>query len=213
MAATKRVSYEPTVDASASVFYDGNYYLQAQTLYINSGSNFDISSIKLTLKKKNSPTGDLNVYLCATTGTPGDPVFGTVYSSGTIDSSTLSSTDNVEEIAMSSYRVVNGGYYSIILKGQSSWTSNYVDCRIKDSGGYSGGQNHYSANNGVDWSSYVGDFYFEIWGTDPVAETNMKLNVGDAWKTVSALKVNVGDSWKAVTKAKVNIGDTWKTVF
>jgi hypothetical protein len=43
--------------------------------------------------------------------------------------------------------------------------------------------------------------------------TNMKLNVGDSWKTVTAVKVNVGDSWKPVTKVQVNVGDSWKTVF
>ena len=43
--------------------------------------------------------------------------------------------------------------------------------------------------------------------------TNMKLNVGDSWKTVTAVKINVGDTWKPVTKVQQNIGDTWKTVF
>lgn len=46
-----------------------------------------------------------------------------------------------------------------------------------------------------------------------VALTNMKINVGDAWKDVDEIKINVGDSWKTVTKIQINIGDTWKTIF
>ena len=41
---------------------------------------------------------------------------------------------------------------------------------------------------------------------------NMKVNIGDSWKSVVAIKINVGDSWKDVTAIKQNIGDTWKTV-
>ena len=43
--------------------------------------------------------------------------------------------------------------------------------------------------------------------------TNMKINVGDAWKDVDSIKINIGDAWKDVDSIKQNIGDTWKTVF
>jgi len=43
--------------------------------------------------------------------------------------------------------------------------------------------------------------------------TNMQINIGDAWKTVSGVQINIGDSWKTVTKVQINIGDAWKTVF
>lgn len=43
--------------------------------------------------------------------------------------------------------------------------------------------------------------------------TGCLLNIGDAWKTVTALKINIGDSWKTVTKIQKNIGDAWKSVF
>jgi hypothetical protein len=43
--------------------------------------------------------------------------------------------------------------------------------------------------------------------------TNIKVNVGDSWKTASAVKINIGDSWKTVSSAKINIGDTWKDIF
>ena len=45
------------------------------------------------------------------------------------------------------------------------------------------------------------------------AGTNMKINIGDAFKDVDEIKINIGGTWKTVTKAQVNIGDTWKTVF
>jgi hypothetical protein len=43
--------------------------------------------------------------------------------------------------------------------------------------------------------------------------TNMQVDIGDVWKTVSGLQINIGDAWKAVTHAWVNIGDVWKTIF
>lgn len=46
-----------------------------------------------------------------------------------------------------------------------------------------------------------------------VALTNMKINIGDAFKDVDEIKINIGDSWKTVTKIQINIGDSWKTIF
>ncbi len=43
--------------------------------------------------------------------------------------------------------------------------------------------------------------------------TNIKINIGDAWKPVSAMKINIGDAWKDVVAVKQNIGDDWKDVF
>ena len=48
---------------------------------------------------------------------------------------------------------------------------------------------------------------------EAVAGTNMKINVGDSLKTVSAIKVNVEDTWRTVSGAKININNTWKTIF
>lgn len=43
--------------------------------------------------------------------------------------------------------------------------------------------------------------------------TNIQINIGDSWKSVSAMKINIGDVWKDVVSVKQNIGDVWKTVF
>lgn len=48
---------------------------------------------------------------------------------------------------------------------------------------------------------------------NPLAGTNMKINIGDTFKEVSSAQINIGDSWKPVTKAQVNIGDSWKSIF
>lgn len=41
---------------------------------------------------------------------------------------------------------------------------------------------------------------------------NFKINIGDVWKTGTAVKINIGDTWKTVIGIKINIGDVWKTV-
>jgi hypothetical protein len=74
---------------------------------------------------------------------------------------------------------------------------------------------------GLGWGSIVeagGDKPTGSWDDFTVTEiaaagTNIKINIGDAWKTVDAAKVNIGDAWKVVDSAKVNIGDAWKTIF
>ena len=43
--------------------------------------------------------------------------------------------------------------------------------------------------------------------------TNAQINIGDAWKSISAMQINIGDAWKAVAGAKINVGDVWKTIF
>ena len=46
-----------------------------------------------------------------------------------------------------------------------------------------------------------------------VTGTNCQINIGDAWKAVSAAQINIGDAWKTVAGMKINIGDDWKTIF
>ena len=83
--------------------------------------------------------------------------------------------------------------------------SNYNSCYQIDS-------NHFiNFYCGVSSDGFVQVFAVEV--PAGATGTDMKLNVGDSWKTVTAVKVNVGDSWKPVTKVQVNVGDTWKEVF
>jgi len=43
--------------------------------------------------------------------------------------------------------------------------------------------------------------------------TNMKINIGDAWKDVVGMKINIGGAWKDVESVKINVGGAWKTVY
>jgi hypothetical protein len=59
--------------------------------------------------------------------------------------------------------------------------------------------------------AYCDHIYIIVYYTEP--PTNMKINIGDAWKDAAELKINIGDSWKEVAAIYENIGDVWKTVF
>jgi len=61
------------------------------------------------------------------------------------------------------------------------------------------------------WGDYATTRSFTV--TGGAAGTDMKINIGDTWKTVTAVKLNVGDVWKPVTKVQINVGDSWRTVF
>jgi hypothetical protein len=54
--------------------------------------------------------------------------------------------------------------------------------------------------------------FFGNSGTTTVSNI-INLNIGDSWKTVTAIWVNIGDSWKAVTAVWLNIGDSWKQIW
>jgi len=52
-----------------------------------------------------------------------------------------------------------------------------------------------------------------VYYTEGAEGTNIKVNVDDAEKNVSAIKVNVDDVEKSVIAAIVNKDDAWKTIF
>jgi hypothetical protein len=52
-----------------------------------------------------------------------------------------------------------------------------------------------------------------VYYTEGAAGTNTQINIGDAWKDISAMKINIGDAWKDVAGAQINIGDAWKEIF
>lgn len=62
-----------------------------------------------------------------------------------------------------------------------------------------------------DETAFVDHVRITVYYTEP--STNMKINIGDAFKDVDEIKINIGDSWKTVTKIQINIGDSWKTIF
>jgi hypothetical protein len=47
-------------------------------------------------------------------------------------------------------------------------------------------------------------------------DTSIRINIGDAWKSVEEVKVNVGDAWKDVTDMddiQIQVGDDWKDLY
>jgi hypothetical protein len=73
----------------------------------------------------------------------------------------------------------------------------------------SGNPGIYIQNDADANSPYIAD-----WTDEASAGGNSKkINIGDAWKDVSAIKINIGDTWKTVSSMKINIGDAWKTLF
>ena len=54
---------------------------------------------------------------------------------------------------------------------------------------------------------------YAVWDTGAAEGTNMQINRGDVWKSVTAMQINRGDVWKAVTGAQINRGDVWKEIF
>ncbi len=52
-----------------------------------------------------------------------------------------------------------------------------------------------------------------VYYTEAATGTNCQINIGDVWKSITAIKINIGDVWKDVAGMKINIGDVWKTVF
>ena len=65
-------------------------------------------------------------------------------------------------------------------------------------------------------SDHTADIYFVkirvYYTASGGSGTNMQINIGDAWKEISAAKINIGDTWKEVAGMQINIGDTWKTI-
>lgn len=73
------------------------------------------------------------------------------------------------------------------------WTREITDTEVGDL---------YNSGDGLSYDDF-----------DAEEGTNMQINIGDAWKEVSAMKINIGDDWKEVAGAQINIGDSWKTIF
>jgi SAM-dependent methyltransferase len=62
-------------------------------------------------------------------------------------------------------------------------------------------------------TGYVDWIPVRVTYTEAAVGTNITMNIGDAWKDVSAIKINIGDSWKDVSGVDINIGDVWKEIF
>ena len=197
---------------SESIAYD-NFWM-AQTITIgNTGANvnFNISYFTLKLKRTGLP-GTINIDLKNVDGSghPGT----TTYSSGSINGDNLDETYTITQIDMSAYEIQASTEYAIVVSAPNGVFANRLNWKRQSSSpAYTGGNEERSSDDGTSWSAIATDFIFEVWGETISAGTNTQINIGDAWKEISAMQINIGDTWKAVVGAQVNIGDAWKTIF
>lgn len=180
-------------------------------------ANYTITSVILTLYKSGyyGEPGILTVSI-KNTDENGLPT-GEDLCSGTTNGNTLTEDTSGEEREISfggGYLLSNGTKYAIVLRAAEASSYDIINWKMDStSPTYSGGAEQYSTDSGDNWTENTDyDLIFETWG-DAAAGTNTQINIGDAWKEVSAIKINIGDTWKEVAGMQINIGDTWKTIF
>ena len=128
--------------------------------------NYDIISVKIKIYRQNTP-GTITVEIQETTG--GEPN-GSVLAIGTINGNAIQETYQTaifEEITFgTSYTLVNGTKYAIVIKASTASGSNILYWRLDStSPTYAGGSRLSSTNGGSSWSEDTSrDFMFETWG-------------------------------------------------
>ncbi len=127
-------------------------------------------------------------------------------------------TDAGWKTASVSYSMSSGTTYWLAVQCDSTATATFMDAE-----GTAGYRSVYStiASTALpaDWTGNTSGSsaslilaIYALYETES-GETGILINIGDAWKDVSAMQINIGDSWKAVAGAQINIGDAWKTIF
>ena len=140
----------------------------AQTFTVgNTGYNidFNLSGINLKLFRVGSP-GNVGINITPVNSS-GHPIISVVYSTGTIDGATLTTTSSGVwyNISMSSYKLEASTKYAIHLYPLGTiGGSDRFHWRADDSSStYSGGQAFSSSDSGGTWTGH-GDHMFEVWG-------------------------------------------------
>ncbi len=159
-AATK---YEYYDNEDTATWAYGSDDVAAQTF--TAESNHTITSVKLKLYKTGNP-GTATFFLTSTIG--GHPNSYGILRTGSTDADTLTVNTAGEwrEITFSSYTLVSGIKYAIVIKAPDGDINNRLYFRYDStSPTYSGGNLEYSLDGGADWTSYTAsDIAFEIWG-------------------------------------------------
>lgn len=171
---------------------------RAQTFTVGATPH-TVTSVKLYLCKYNSPTGLTTISIRATDGNglpTGSDLGG---STGTKDSSTLTSysTFTQYEITLSAaVTLAANTKYAIAIRDPSDSGSNEVEIGVIDDG-YTGGQVCISVDGGVTWSvdSPSTDALFEVWG-NPSAQAWTQTRI-QAVSVLSSLLKGLGPGAKA----------------
>ena len=138
------------------------------TQIFQAGSNYELSSVKLQLKRAASAPGTITISIRAVTGTPQTALpTGSDLASGTTNGDTLTQdiAGEKREITLSSpLSLTSGTYYAIVLKGPTAPA--IVSWIFNTNGTYADGNYATSSNSGGAWAAdATNDFMFETWGS------------------------------------------------
>lgn len=146
--------------------YNDNF--RGQTFNFTASHNYTLYNITLDCYKFGSP-GDINITLYGTNfdGSVYTPN-ATVYSTGVLNEEDIPSSVNWVNVSMSSYKLVYGRNYAIVLTADESKTD--FDNRLRwyytsSTNPYSGGNFISTSDAGENWVGVSGhDYNFKVWG-------------------------------------------------
>lgn len=192
--ATRYEKYTTGDDANQSIYGED---WNAQTF--TPSTTHQISSVRLYLNKVGSPSGNITVSIRATSSgkpTGSDLTFGTV-----LASSVGTSSGWIEITFDTSYLLVAGTKYAIVVRVLNGTGSHYINWRIDlDVTGYPSSDSLYSSDSGATWSFHSegdNDLLFEEWGlgggegAGVIAIVETRLHYIDAYGTQRYLEGQV----------------------
>lgn len=123
-----------------------------------------IDAINLKLFESGSPTGTFSYNLYATSA---GEITGSPIATGSVDVTTLPSSDDWMELELDDSITLTGGVmYGVWPKYDGGNSSNYVGLSYySTSSNYSGGTRLYSSDGGASWTTHTTDINFSISGT------------------------------------------------
>ena len=170
MAATKKDSYEPTVNNNSGMY---SVYAKAQTFLTTSA--YKVTSVKVNLYKSGSPN-DLDVYIVPCTGSTPQGI------ANAIASGSFAAADISTDTAGTLYEITLGAgadladatLYGIALR-QNAASPNIITCRMRYSDNLYTDGSIWESNNDGETFTGIGehtdrDWYFEVWGESPADE-------------------------------------------
>jgi hypothetical protein len=199
------VSSAPSTDPAGSSFNIGGY--AAAVKHVSPTGNYKVIEIGWYRNSTSGSARDMQVAIFTDSSGPSVQVGST---------SEASFTDSIGWKKISSLNI-----------SLNSATNYWIAVQVDNDGGYcdyasSGGSGFIKEGSGTltdmpsSWGSVdepTGKCAIYALVEEVATGTNAQVNIGDVWKSISAMQINIGDTWKPVAGAKVNIGDVWKTIF
>jgi len=151
---TQQVAYTPSANSGVSIYsltYAGQTFMPTST--------FTLTSVKLSLYKSGSPSGNFFVDVTETDGT-------ILSSSSAIVASTLPTSSTVYDVSLPETTLNQGATYVIVARLPNGDTLNRVIVRQRSTDAdYPNGNRGMSFDGGESWTwNPTADLYFEGWG-------------------------------------------------